>query len=95
MNMARSGHPVPAPASLTLLRERLPQISKDLARLFARDEDFRDLCGEYEACAATLARLDAKDPSLEPMRNEYRSLQLRLEGELLRYLEDRQPRPPS
>jgi hypothetical protein len=29
------------------------------------------------------------------MRNEYRLLQLRLEGELLRYLEDRQACPES
>jgi hypothetical protein len=79
---------MPAPSSLTLLRERLPQISKDLARLFARDEDVRDLCEEYEACAITMARLDARDPALESMRNEYRSLQRRLEKELLRLVEE-------
>ena len=95
MNTARGGHPMPAPSSLTLLRERLPQISKDLARLFARDEDFRDLCDEYEACAATVARLAVGDPSLDGIRREYGSLQLRLEDELLRYVHEHRERLSS
>ena len=86
---------MPAPSSLELLRERLPQISTDLLRLFARDEDFRDLCGEYEACAVTVARLAAGDPALEAIRSEYASLQRRLEGELLRYVDEHRARRES
>ena len=95
MNMARGGHPIPAPSSLKVLRERLPQISTDLLRLFASDEDFRDLCGEYEACAATVARLASGDPSFDAIRREYRALQRRLEGELLRYVDEHRERLSS
>ena len=95
MNTANDGYPTPAPSSLGLLRKRLPEISEHLARLFAGDEDFRDLCKEYEACIVTLARLDTGDPSSEAIRNEYGSLQLRLEGELLRYVEGRAGRRES
>jgi hypothetical protein len=73
------------PSSLRLVGERLPQVRDGVARLFARDEDFRDLCDEYEACVTALARLSADDA----MRNEYGMLQLRLESELLRYLAER------
>ena len=95
MNTARSGGPTPAPSSLELLRERLPQISTDLARLFARDEDFRDLCREYEACAVTAARLGDGDPAREAIRSEYGCLQRRLEGELLRYVDEQRARRES
>ena len=72
-------------SSLRLVEERLPQVRDGVARLFERDENFRDLCDEYEACVKTLARLGSDDA----MRKEYGMLQLRLEGELLRYLAER------
>jgi hypothetical protein len=73
----------------------LPQISTDLLRLFARDEDFRDLCAEYEACAATVSRLAAADPSREAIRREYACLQRRLEGEVRRYVDEHRARRES
>ena len=80
MDKAGSTH-----SSLKLVEERLPQVRDGVARLFARDQDFRDLCEEYEACVTTLARLAAGDVK----RKEYGMLQLRLESELLRYLAER------
>jgi hypothetical protein len=73
------------PSSLRLVEKRLPQVREGVARLFARDEDFRDLCEEYEACVTALARLGDGDAK----RKEYGMLQLRLESELLRYLAER------
>jgi hypothetical protein len=85
MDEANGSHARDAPSSLKLVEERLPQVRAGVARLFERDQDFRDLCDEYEACVTTLARLG----SAEPMRKEYGLLQLRLEAELLRYLAER------
>jgi hypothetical protein len=56
--------------------------------LFERDEDFRDLCDEYVACTETVCRLDSRGLASMAMRNEYGALLLRLEHELLRYLEE-------
>ena len=53
---------------------------------FARDPDFRDLCEEYGACATTVARLEQRESS--DLRREYGALLLRVERELLRYLEE-------
>lgn len=72
--------------SLKLVSERFEQVRARSARLFERDDNFRDLCEDYEACAKTLARLESC-PSPGEMRNEYAALLLRLERELLRYLE--------
>ena len=54
--------------------------------LFGRDEAFRELCEEYEACVGASQRLDAARPEQGAMQREYVALRLRLEGELLRYL---------
>jgi hypothetical protein len=75
-------------SSLKLLNDRLPHVCERVARLFERDEDFRELCNEYEACARTEARFEADGQSSEALRAEYGVLLLRLERELLRYLEE-------
>ena len=95
MNTANRGYPTAAPSSFGVLKQRLPEISEHLALLFARDEDFRDLCGEYEKCILTLARLGSGDPAAAAIRIEYGCLQRRLEGELLRYVQERGPRRES
>jgi hypothetical protein len=64
-----------------------PHVCERAAVLFERDETFRELCEDYEACAATVVRLQSCDPS-EGMCREYAALLLRLERELLRYLEE-------
>lgn len=72
--------------SLKLVSDRFEQVRGRAVRLFESDDNFRDLCEDYEACAKTLARLESC-PSSGEMRNEYAALLLRLERELLRYLE--------
>jgi len=57
-------------------------------RLFERDEDFHDLCLEYGACKETVARLEAGDVPSRAIRNEYAALLLRIECELLRYIDE-------
>ena len=78
--------------SLRLVVERFRNVGGDAVGLFERDDNFRDLCEDYEACARTVGRLESEGPSTEGLRNEYAALLLRLEGELLRYLEEH-PRP--
>ena len=66
----------------------MPHVRDHAMRLFDEDESFRDLCEDYEACANTVARLEASGPAAQGMRNEYAALLLRLEREMLRYLEE-------
>jgi hypothetical protein len=73
--------------SLKLVSERFEQVRGRAARLFESNECFRDLCEDYDACAKTLARLESCSSSSGEMRNEYAALLLRLERELLGYLE--------
>jgi hypothetical protein len=73
--------------SLRLVSARFEQVRGRAAQLFECDDSFRDLCEDYEACATTMARLESGEGSAE-MRNEYGALLLRLERELLRYLEE-------
>lgn len=75
-------------ACLELVSEQFPHVKERAARLFGRDESFRELCEEYEACVGAARRLGASGPDQEAIRREYQALQLRLEGELLRYLQE-------
>jgi hypothetical protein len=81
--------------SLRLVSERLRQVRDRATRLFEHDLDFRDLCEEYEACVATMTRLQYAGPSSEGMRKEYAALVLRLDRELLRYMEEHADRKES
>jgi hypothetical protein len=81
--------------SLKMVSERFESVSGRVARLFESDESFRDLCEDYATCAQTVARFEATTPSSVGMRNEYGALLLRLEHELLRYLEGESDRDES
>ena len=70
-----------------LLSERFPHVQTEAQNLFDRNEAFRELCEEYEACAEALERFEASRPAQDPMRLEYAALRLRLEGEVLWYLQ--------
>jgi hypothetical protein len=82
-------------SSLTLLGERFPHVREQAERLYESDESFRDLCQDYEACAATVARLESGGFSSPAMRKEYTALLMRLERELLRFLEEHPGRDES
>jgi uncharacterized protein YdcH (DUF465 family) len=81
--------------SLRVVNERFHEVRELMARLFERDTDFRDLCEDYEACADTVTRLQLRGSASEAMRTEYTALLLRLERELLRYLEEHPDRAAS
>jgi hypothetical protein len=69
---------------LTLVTEQFPDLRQEVACLFERDEVFRELCEDYEACILALARQESN----EALRREYAALRLRLETELLGRLHD-------
>jgi hypothetical protein len=52
--------------------------------LFDDEPVFRELCEDYETCTEALAR----QPASAALRQEYAALQLRLETELLRFLNE-------
>jgi len=72
------------PSSLQLVSEQFPHLRERVACLFERNELFRELCEDYEACAGALAG----QPAAEGLRREYGALRLRLETELLQYLRE-------
>ena len=68
----------------TLLTQRFPALRDRMVALFERDDNFRELCEEYQACATTLARLESPEaPGSEELQKEYRALLLRIEREIL------------
>jgi hypothetical protein len=69
--------------SLQLVREQFPGLRDRVAWLFERDEIFRELCEDYEACLLALARQESN----EGLRREYGALRLRIENEMLGYLQ--------
>jgi hypothetical protein len=75
-------------SSLRLVSERFGPLRDRAVRAFERDPDFCDLCDEYQACVETLASQEESPGSSEAMRREYAALLLRVERELLRYLDE-------
>jgi hypothetical protein len=72
---------------LQAVSEQFPLLRERVACLFERDEIFRELCEDYEACTLALARQEFN----EGLRREYAALRLRLETELLGYLHEAEP----
>jgi len=75
--------------SLQRVSEQFPHLRERVACLFERDDIFRELCDDYETCAQALSRQERN----EDLRREYSALRLRLETELLAYVQEaEQPR---
>ena len=72
--------------SLTLVLEQFPDLRQQVGGLFMKDDVFRELCEDYEACRHALAHQEYN----EALRREYAALRLRLETELLGRLRDAQ-----
>ncbi|HUL78657.1 MAG TPA: hypothetical protein VL691_15445 [Vicinamibacteria bacterium] len=70
--------------SLQRVSEQFPHLRERVACLFERDDIFRELCDDYEACAQALSHQERN----EDLRREYSALRLRLETELLAYLDE-------
>jgi hypothetical protein len=73
---------------LDFLGDRSQALRERAARLLEKDESFQELCTEHEECARAVVRLEASGTELGQLRAEYVGLLLRLERELLRYLEE-------
>jgi hypothetical protein len=84
-NAARGARP--DQSYVKLLLERFPHVQATSLLLLKRHETFRDLCEEYEVCSEAAERLEREQRDA-PLREEYGALRLRLEGELLRYIEE-------
>jgi hypothetical protein len=67
---------------LRLVNEQFPHLKDQVANLFQRDVVFRELCEDYETCTVSFER-----QTTEGLRREYAALRLRLETELLAYLQ--------
>ena len=72
-------------SSLELVADQFPHLRDQVACLFDQDIVFRELCDDYEACCVALSRA----PASEGLSQEFSALRLRLEYELLRYLNER------
>ena len=83
---ATEGDSEPHPA-LRTAQERFSNHKEALTRLFDEDDEFRGLCDDYRDCIAYLERTVDPTPGSEALRKEYSALQLRLEMELLQYIE--------
>jgi hypothetical protein len=88
----RAEEAITMPGPLRVVSERFPSLKDQAIRRFTRDESFRDLCEDYEACADTLARFESGKRGPEGLRNEYAALLLRLEHEMLRHLREHMDR---
>jgi len=74
--------------SLEVVSRQFPHLRERVACLFDRDDVFRELCDDYAVCAEALAQ----QPASEGLRREYTALRLRLETELLEYMNDSERR---
>lgn len=74
--------------SLELVSRQFPHLQDRVACLYDRDDVFRELCEDYSICAEALER----QPASEGLRHEYAALRLRLETELLEYMNDTERR---
>ena len=77
-----------------LLLERFPYIRTVSLDLLRRHETFRDMCEEYELCTAACQRLEHSHAD-QALHKEYCALRLRLESELLRYVEENATPPAA
>jgi hypothetical protein len=73
---------------LQLVSQQFPLLQGRVTWRFEHDELFRELCQDYEACVEASTRLEATKDGPEALRREYVALRLRLETELLRYLQE-------
>ena len=83
-----------AEACMRLLLERFPHVQALALKRCERQDSFRELCDEYQACSEVLARLE-RPGAEEELRSEYGALRLRLEGELLRCIAEQSARAGS
>lgn len=72
--------------ALRRMCDRFPLLRERATARFFGDEAFRDMCEDYDTCAATLTHLQSSERPQEELLGEYTALLLRLERELLRHI---------
>ena len=73
-------------AAVTTLVSRYPQHELTIHRLWARDGEFREVCGDYEAALAALRHWESLEPAPGKAR-EYRELVSELEEEIMQMVD--------
>jgi uncharacterized protein YdcH (DUF465 family) len=69
------------------IMERFPEKSDDLSVLMAENQDFLDLCEDYEVCINALRHWEkSKESVAEDRVNEYRIIARELEEEITQAL---------
>ena len=63
--------------------QRLPKRKAAIRRLFAGNEEFREMCFDYVECLAVIERLGREGTSAGPRIEQYCELRVNLEQELL------------
>ena len=62
---------------------RFPRSRAAIQKLFAEDEEFRELCGDYADCLTILDQLRRQKEGAEERIKQYCELRVNLENELL------------
>ena len=63
--------------------QRLPKREAAIRRLFAENENFRELCSDYAECLAVIERLGGDGKGSDSRIEQYFELRVNLEQELL------------
>ena len=71
---------------LVYVMQRFPERKSRIDKLYLNNEDFRLLCADYHVCVMTLEKMKA-DAGQRVALDEYKSLKLGLEKEILTYLD--------
>lgn len=76
------------PSAIQAVLRRFPSQGEPAGKLYEENDSFRELCGDYRDAVEAFERLEtSRRPGDSGLLGEYRALCLRLECELLRYLE--------
>ena len=86
----------PGTDTLTLIRDRFPDLDRLAEAAFGENPSFRDLCRDYRTCLTALHRWkQLEDPESARRRQEYTELLAELTSEIRTWLEGINTRSPD
>jgi hypothetical protein len=65
---------------------RFPNDSERIQKLIKENDEFENLCSDYELCLVMLKEIGQETESSQSKLQEYREIKMELEHELLKYL---------